>query len=92
MRKALLGVDIERQFGDRAERGDVVDQLIAEAVLSIRPREAAKPPLVVASAGNPRPWRSRQEPGSNGFGITKIPASCKERKRLRASSVGMTKG
>src|ERR1700757_273728 len=43
------------------------------------PCENAKPPLVVASAGNPSCCRYRAEPTSHGFGITKQPASCRAR-------------
>jgi len=41
------------------------------------PRDQAKPELVVASALNPSSSSQRALPGSQGFGITKQPDSCR---------------
>src|ERR1700730_6386450 len=52
-----------------------------------RPCDQAKPELVVASALKPRLCRNRALPTSQGFGMTKHPASCNCRKARRLSSM-----
>src|SRR5207249_595812 len=54
--------------------------------LSGTPRVHAFPALVVASASNPIPSSATALPTSQGFGITKQPASCRRRKAATLSS------
>src|SRR5258708_32053106 len=56
---------------------------IAETV-SGSPRANATPAHVVARALNPRCWRERAVPTSQGFGRTKHPDSCRERNAAMA--------
>ena len=58
-----------------------------EMPLSGRPCDQAKPELVVASALKPRLCRYSALPTSQGFGMTKQPASCICRKVWRFSSM-----
>ncbi|SRR5712691_572553 len=78
-----------------AETGRVVAAAIAAACPSAcsllaepsgRPNVAAKPLLVVASAGKPSHSRSLAEPASHGFGISSGPLPwCSSRKRFTLS-------
>src|SRR5688500_8665952 len=57
---------------------------------SLRPSELAAAALEVASAGNPRPARTRALPASQALAMTKVPRSCSARSACRRPAAALT--